>query len=77
MPDQGCSRTALETMAEAPVTFETEAVIDQIPDIADLVPSEAIPAPSVSDPAGPSTFPKVLRRRLEKFFADNEHLSQS
>jgi linoleoyl-CoA desaturase len=59
-------------MAEAPVTFETQAVIDQIPDIADLVPSEASLPPSVSDPAGPSTFPKVLRRRLERFFADQD-----
>ena len=35
----------------------------------DLVPSEASPRQSV-EPAGASSFPKVLRRRLDKFFAD-------
>jgi linoleoyl-CoA desaturase len=40
------------------------------PDIDDLVPSEASPGHLVGDPTGVSSFPKVLRRRLDKFFAD-------
>ena len=52
------------------MTSETEAVITLKPDIDDLVPSEASPRQSVGDPAGASSFPKVLRRRLDKFFAD-------
>jgi linoleoyl-CoA desaturase len=40
------------------------------PDIDGLVPSEASPLRSSGDPAGSSTFPKVLRRRLDRFFAD-------
>jgi linoleoyl-CoA desaturase len=36
----------------------------------DLVPSEASPRQSAGDPAGASSFPKVLRRRLDRFFAD-------
>ena len=40
------------------------------PDMDDLVPSEALPRESVGDPAGVVSFPKVLRRRLDKFFAD-------
>jgi linoleoyl-CoA desaturase len=40
------------------------------PDIDDLVPSEASPRQSVGDPASAPSFPKVLRRRLDKFFAD-------
>src|SRR5277367_4113674 len=41
-----------------------------MPDIDDLVASEPLPTQSVGDPAGVSSFPKVLRRRLDKFFAD-------
>jgi len=51
------------------VTFETEAVIPQEPEISDLVPSE-ISAPAIVEPAGVSSFPKVLRNRLDNFFAD-------
>jgi linoleoyl-CoA desaturase len=36
----------------------------------DLVLSEASPRQPVGDPAAVSSFPKVLRRRLDKFFAD-------
>ena len=57
-------------IGEVPVTSETEAVITLKPYIDDLVPSEASPRQSVGDPAGVSSFPKVLRRRLDKFFAD-------
>ena len=56
-------------IAEAPVTFETEAVIAQEPETADLVPSEASASPII-EPVGASSFPKVLRRRLDRFFAD-------
>jgi linoleoyl-CoA desaturase len=48
--------------------FETETVIDREP-VADLVPSEA-PISQFADPHGASSFPKVLRRRLDRFFAD-------
>ena len=54
--------------------FQPEAVIavatiaDQ-PDIADLVPSETS-APPIIESAGASSFPKVLRSRLDRFFAD-------
>src|ERR1700675_1543408 len=57
-------------IAEAPVTSEIEAVITLKPNIDDLVPSEASPRQSVGDPAGVSSFPKVLRRRLDRFFPD-------
>jgi linoleoyl-CoA desaturase len=55
--------------AEAPVTFESEVLITQDPETPDLVPSESSAA-SISEPVGASSFPKVLRRRLDKFFAD-------
>jgi linoleoyl-CoA desaturase len=52
------------------VTLETEAGINQQPDIADLVPPEAVLRQTVVDVSGADSFPKVLRRRLEKFFAE-------
>ena len=52
------------------MTSETEAVITLKPDIDDLVPSEASLRSSVVDPAYPSSFPKVLRRRLDDFFSE-------
>jgi linoleoyl-CoA desaturase len=39
-------------------------------EIDDLVPSEGAQRQPVGDSAGASSFPKVLRRRLDKFFAD-------
>ena len=59
-------------IAEAPVTLETGAVIAQEPDTADLVPSENSEntASQMIDPVGAPSFPKVLRRRLDSFFAD-------
>jgi linoleoyl-CoA desaturase len=57
-------------VAEAPVKPETEAVVTLESDAVDLVPSEASPQPI--DPASASSFPKVLRRRLDKFFADQD-----
>lgn len=56
-------------IAEAPVTFESEAVISQEPDAPDLVPSEASASPIIEQ-VGTSSFPKVLRARLDRFFAD-------
>ncbi|HEY2546188.1 MAG TPA: acyl-CoA desaturase [Candidatus Acidoferrum sp.] len=53
------------------MTFEPEAVIAQEPEMADLVPSEAAASP-ISEPAGAASFPKVLRGRLNKFFADEK-----
>jgi linoleoyl-CoA desaturase len=55
---------------EVPVTSQAQAVTARKPDIDDLVPSEASPRQSSGEPAGASTFPKVLRRRLDRFFAD-------
>src|ERR1700758_1412352 len=51
------------------VAFETEAAVAQEPGMADLVPSEASASP-VIDSIGASSFPKVLRRRLDRFFSD-------
>jgi len=47
-----------------------EAVISLKTEIEDLVPSEASLRHSVYDPGGPSSFPKVLRRRLDSFFSE-------
>src|ERR1700677_4093641 len=62
---QGCGTM----IAEAPLTIETEAMMAQEPETADLVPYEASESPIVES-AGASSFPKVLRRRLDRFFAD-------
>jgi linoleoyl-CoA desaturase len=51
------------------VTFEIKAVIAQEPETPDLVPAETSPLPII-EPLGASSFPKVLRRRLDRFFAD-------
>ena len=56
--------------AEAPVTFTTEAVDNLKHDIADLVPSEASTRQSISDQVGVTSFPKILRHRLDRYFAD-------
>lgn len=53
------------------MTFETEGVISQEPDAPDLVPSEASASPII-DQGGASCFPKVLRSRLDRFFADQD-----
>jgi linoleoyl-CoA desaturase len=57
---------------EAPVTSGTEAVVTLRPDVDDLVPSEASPSHCISEPLNAPSFPKVLRRRLENFFADRK-----
>lgn len=49
------------------MTFETDTAIAQ--ETADLVPSETSASP-ITEPVGASSFPKVLRRRLDSFFAD-------
>jgi linoleoyl-CoA desaturase len=59
------------------LTPTTEAVITrstdtQAPDIEDLVPSEAALHQPSSDPSAAPSFPKVLRRRLDRFFADSK-----
>jgi linoleoyl-CoA desaturase len=53
------------------LTSEPDAVISLKPDI-DLVPSEASLRPSVGDHTDASSFPKVLRRRLDHFFSDGD-----
>ena len=52
------------------MTSEPEAVISLKPDIEDLVPAESSTRHSLGDPASVSSFPKVLRRRLDNFFSD-------
>jgi linoleoyl-CoA desaturase len=52
------------------LTFETDAVvIPQEPEIADLVPAEPSASPII-EPVGVPSFPKVLRGRLDRFFAE-------
>ena len=51
------------------MAFQPEAVIADQPDIADLVPSETSASPIIES-SGASSFPKVLRSRLDRFFAD-------
>src|ERR1700721_3446826 len=58
-------------IAEGPMTFETETVIAQEPEISDLVPSESSASP-IFEPVGGSSFPKVLRSRLDSFFAEQD-----
>jgi linoleoyl-CoA desaturase len=53
----------------APVILETRRFILN-PEIDDLVPSEASLRDSVFDSVPESSFPKVLRRRLENFFSN-------
>ncbi len=58
------------TNAERPVTSETEALIAPEPPMADLVSHEESPQQGVGDPVSAASFPKVLRRRLDRFFAE-------
>jgi len=60
----------VNSVAEAPVTFETQAVMDAKPDIADLVPSEASLRQPAAGPEAVASFPKVLRRRLDQYFTE-------
>ena len=52
------------------MAFESEVVTPQEHDTTDLVPSET-PAPTIVESADAPSFPKVLRRRLDKFFTDH------
>ena len=54
------------------MTSETETVMTLKTDIDDLVPSEAVLQPVSGDGTGGPSFPKVLRRRLDRFFADQD-----
>ena len=54
--------------AEVQVTFEPGRVTTLVPELADLVPSEAASRQYI-DPAGATSFPTVLCRRLDRFFA--------
>ena len=50
-----------------------QTMVAEAPDVEDLVPPEvpaAAPAEAVNASGSASTFPKVLRRRLESFFAE-------
>jgi linoleoyl-CoA desaturase len=59
-------------MRRGPVTFQTDAVMTLRPEVDDLLPSEVAARQSVRDDAGGSSFPKVLRRRLDRFFAEGK-----
>lgn len=54
------------------MTSGTEAVMSLRPEVDDLVPPEASASQSIGDPFNAPSFPKVLRRRLENFFADQK-----
>jgi len=53
---------------EAPVTPEIVATLD--PDMGDLGPSEVPSRQFAAQTAAASSFPKVLRRRLDRYFTD-------
>src|SRR5580704_13641602 len=52
--------------------MRTEAVNGLKQDIDDLVPAEASPGNSIGDSPDASSFPKVLRRRLDSFFSEGK-----
>lgn len=52
------------------MTFESETAISLKPDIDDLVPSESLARRAAGDAASATSFPKVLRSRLENFFSE-------
>jgi linoleoyl-CoA desaturase len=54
------------------VTSEVQSAATLKPDMDDLVPSEALPQQAFGDSAGAASFPKVLRHRLDRFFADEK-----
>src|SRR5579863_7555151 len=56
----------------APVASGTGALITFQPDIDDLVPSETSQRQFAGDPAAAPSFPKVLRLRLQNFFAEQD-----
>jgi linoleoyl-CoA desaturase len=52
------------------VTSQTQAVMALEPDVHMVSPSEISQPPLVGDASSATSFPRVLRRRLDKFFAD-------
>ena len=54
------------------MTSQTNAVIALEPDIEDLVPSEASLRQASGEPIAARSFPKVLRSRLDSFFAEQK-----
>jgi linoleoyl-CoA desaturase len=61
---------SLDRIVEALVTSETEVAITLKSEMDELVPTEAAALLQAGDPAVVSSFPKVLRRRLDKFFSE-------
>jgi linoleoyl-CoA desaturase len=55
---------------EAPVAYGTEAGITLEPEIDDLAGPESSTRLTAGDPSSTPSFPKVLRRRLDRFFAE-------
>ena len=53
------------------MTSETDVVVTLDQDLDRVELSQASPRQPIGDPTGPSSFPKVLRRRLDRFFADH------
>ncbi len=57
------------------MTLETEVEITLNQELDGLLPSGIVPPQAVGERSGATSFPKVLRRRLERFFAE-QNLSQ-
>jgi linoleoyl-CoA desaturase len=66
--EAGDGRTSRE-FAEVSGEFVAQAMIAEAPEAADLVPPESATAPAV-DLGSAASFPKVVRRRLESYFAE-------
>jgi len=64
----GDTQRSIIMFAEALVTFEPEAEISLDPGTAHFMPSDGAQRPI--DTASASSFPKILRSRLDSFFAD-------
>jgi linoleoyl-CoA desaturase len=67
---ESANRSDLKRLRRRWVTSETEVVIPFKQDVDELVPAEVSPWQAGGDPTSASSFPKVLRRRLDRFFAD-------
>ncbi|HLI75401.1 MAG TPA: acyl-CoA desaturase [Acidobacteriaceae bacterium] len=54
------------------MTSESPVMVAAQPAVSDLVPHEAVPQSWASDPGATSAFPKVLRKRLDQFFTEQQ-----
>jgi linoleoyl-CoA desaturase len=60
----------LTILVEAPLRSNTESVATLEPDTADALVYESAPRQPAIGTSAPSAFPKVLRQRLDRFFAE-------